>query len=207
MTRAVDRTTTSEDHAASARGDATRQAILEATVALIGEVGWAGVTTRAVARRAGVTQGVIHYHFRSKDALLRAAVLAAFADMLAGPMTALTSAETITDGLAAVVTSLDALGEEHLLRVGTESLSLALRDPQLGEWMRRALVEFRAVLAQKLREATPPAERDEAQLEGTAVLLAALLDGLLYHRAMDRDLDLAAAAAALTRLIANGGTA
>ncbi len=205
MTKAVDRPESAEG-AASPRGDATRQAVVAATIALIGEVGWAGVTTRMVARRAGVTQGVIHYHYGSKDALLRAAVMVAFSQMLAGPMTAFTSAGTITDGLAAVVASLDALGGQHLLRVGTESLSLALRDPQLGEWMRRSLVEFRALLAQGLREARPPTERDEAQIEGTAVLLAALLDGLLYHRAVDPDLDLAAAAAALTTLIGNGGT-
>jgi AcrR family transcriptional regulator len=192
-------------HAASSRGDVTRQAIIEATVALIGEVGWAAVTTRAVARRAAVTQGVIHYHFGSKDALLRAAVLSAFTQMFTGPMAALTSAGTITDGLAAVVASLDELGDEHLLRVGAEALSLALRDPQLGEWMRAALVEFRAAIAEGLREATPPSRRDENRIAGTAVLLTALLDGLLYHRAMDPDLDLAVAATALTTLIRNGG--
>lgn len=205
MTKSVDRPSLPDEGAASPRGDATRQAIVEATIALIGEVGWAGVTTRMVARRAGVTQGVIHYHFGSKEALLRAAVLAAFAGMLSGPMEALTSAGSITEGLAGVVASLHALNDEHLLRVGTESLSLALRDPQLGEWMRDALVEFRAVLAQQLGDATPPARRDERRIEGTAVLLAAMLDGLLYHRAIDPALDLDDAAAALTTLIGNGG--
>jgi AcrR family transcriptional regulator len=205
MTNSVDRPDQAGEHPGSPRGDTTRQAIVEATVALIGEVGWAGVTTRMVARRAGVTQGVIHYHFGSKDALLRAAVVTAFAGMFTGPMTALTSAETINDGLAAVVASLDALGDQHLLRVGAETLSLALRDPQLGEWMRVALVEFRGVIADGLREATPPRQRDEARIQGTAVLLTAMLDGLLYHRAVDPALDLAAAAAALTTLIRNGG--
>ncbi len=205
MTSSVGRPISGEEHAASARGDATRRAVVEATIALIGEVGWAGVTTRMVARRADVTQGVIHYHFGSKDALLRAAVVVAFTEMLSGPMGALSSAASITEGLAAVIASLDVLGEEQVLRVGTESLALALRDPELGEWMRQSLIEFRGLLAQGLRAATPPAERDEAQIGGTAVLLAALLDGLLFHRAVDPDLDLAAATAALTTLIRNGG--
>ncbi len=201
MTSSVDRPNLTGDHAASARGDVTRQAIVAATVALIGEVGWAGVTTRAVARRAEVTQGVIHYHFGSKDALLREAVIWAFTEMLSTPMEALISAVSISEGLSAVIASLDELTDEHLLRVGTESLSLALRDPQLGEWMRIALVEFRGLIAQGLRDAAPAGTRDEARIDGTAVLLAAMLDGLLFHRAVDPDLDLAAAAAALTKLI------
>ncbi len=170
-----------------------------ATVALVGEVGWAGVTTRAVARRAQVTQGVIHYHFGSKDALLREAALTAFDEMLGPPMLALTSTASISERLTAVITSLAELSDG--LRVGAEAFSLALRDPQLGEWMRAGLVEFRALIAQGLRDAAPAGRPDDGRAEGTAVLLAALLDGLLFHRAVDPDLDLSAAAAALTTLI------
>jgi len=201
VTSSVERPTPSGDHAASARGDATRQAIILATVALIGEVGWAGVTTRAVARRAKVTQGVIHYHFGSKEALLRDAVITAFTEMLSTPTLALTSAPSISQGLTAVIASLAEISDEHLLRVSTEALSLALRDPQLGEWMRTALVDFRVLIGQGLRDAAPAGARDGGRIDGTAVLLAALLDGLLFHRAVDPGLDLAAAAAALTTLM------
>src|SRR6476646_4690017 len=44
--------------------------ILVAAFHCIAEVGIAATTTRAVARRAGVNQGLIHYHFSSKDELL-----------------------------------------------------------------------------------------------------------------------------------------
>jgi AcrR family transcriptional regulator len=40
--------------------------------------GFDGTTTAAVARRAGVTQPLVHYHFTSKQALWEAAVLRAF---------------------------------------------------------------------------------------------------------------------------------
>ncbi len=204
MTKSVDRPNDEAGeagHAASVRGDATRRAIVDATIELIGEVGWAGVTTRLVARRANVTQGVIHYHFGSKDALLRVAVITAFSEMLSAPAEALASAGSISEGLTAVIGSLAALGEAPLLSVSAEALSLALRDRQLGEWMRQALVEFRGMIAQGLRDATPPGDRDDERIDGTAVLLAALLDGLLLHRAVDPELDLSAASAALTSLI------
>ncbi|MFA5569649.1 MAG: helix-turn-helix domain-containing protein, partial [Trueperaceae bacterium] len=37
--------------------------ILAATVALLGEVGWGGVTTRKVAQRAKVNNALVHYYF------------------------------------------------------------------------------------------------------------------------------------------------
>src|SRR6201998_3493467 len=52
-----------------------RQALLDAGVALIGEVGPKGFTIREVARRAGVSHNAPYRHFRDKDELL--AVLAA----------------------------------------------------------------------------------------------------------------------------------
>ena len=52
----------------------TRQALLEATLALLAEAGYAGVTTRGVATRAGVTPGALQHHFSGKAELVAAAV-------------------------------------------------------------------------------------------------------------------------------------
>lgn len=69
---------------AAARGAATRDRILRTAFALVGEVGWANVSTRLLARRAGVNVALLNYHFRSKDALLRDAAAAGIAELM-GP--------------------------------------------------------------------------------------------------------------------------
>ncbi|MCF7699115.1 TetR/AcrR family transcriptional regulator [Loktanella sp. M215] len=53
--------------------DATRDQIVQAALTSISESGYDGVSTRTIAARAGVTQGLLTYHFKSKDALWRAA--------------------------------------------------------------------------------------------------------------------------------------
>ncbi len=59
--------------------DPTRDRILEAAVALFSERSFDGATTRQIAERAGVTQPLLLYHYRSKDELWRAAVDSLFA--------------------------------------------------------------------------------------------------------------------------------
>lgn len=54
--------------------DATRDRILAAAVDLFSERSFDGATTRDIAERAGVTQPLLNYHYRSKDELWRAAV-------------------------------------------------------------------------------------------------------------------------------------
>ena len=49
-----------------------RSVLLDAGVALIGEVGPQGFTIREVARRAGVSHNAPYRHFRDKDELLEA---------------------------------------------------------------------------------------------------------------------------------------
>lgn len=56
----------------------SREKILEASLAEFARHGYEGATTASVARRIGVTQPLIHYHFGSKEALWRAAVELAF---------------------------------------------------------------------------------------------------------------------------------
>ncbi|MBL8965367.1 MAG: helix-turn-helix transcriptional regulator [Spirochaetaceae bacterium] len=53
-------------------GLATRERILDAAMALAGREGMARLTTRRVAGEAGVNVGLLHYHFGSKDDLVRA---------------------------------------------------------------------------------------------------------------------------------------
>jgi AcrR family transcriptional regulator len=54
--------------------DATRERIVAAALKAFAEKGFRGASTRDIARRARTNQGLITYHFRSKDALWRAAV-------------------------------------------------------------------------------------------------------------------------------------
>jgi AcrR family transcriptional regulator len=55
-----------------ARGDATRNLILEAARDVLAADGYSGTTTRAVAERAGVQLSLVHYHFGGKKGLLAA---------------------------------------------------------------------------------------------------------------------------------------
>ena len=52
---------------------ATRERIVEAAAEAFAEKGYRGASTRDIAQRAGANQGLITYHFRSKDELWRAA--------------------------------------------------------------------------------------------------------------------------------------
>jgi TetR/AcrR family transcriptional regulator, regulator of cefoperazone and chloramphenicol sensitivity len=56
------------------RGDDTRARIIDETVRCIVEEGFAAATAKHVAERAGVTWGVIQYHFGDRNGLLMAVV-------------------------------------------------------------------------------------------------------------------------------------
>lgn len=53
---------------------ATRLAIIESTAAYLTEEGYATLTTRAVAERAGIAQSTVMHHFETREALLVDAV-------------------------------------------------------------------------------------------------------------------------------------
>jgi AcrR family transcriptional regulator len=57
-----------------ARGDATRQRLVEAAIATLTDHGYAGASARVIADRAGVNQALVFYHFDSVTGLLLAAL-------------------------------------------------------------------------------------------------------------------------------------
>ncbi|MFC7484331.1 TetR/AcrR family transcriptional regulator [Luedemannella flava] len=58
----------------AARGDATRDKLLDATIRLVREVGYTQTTTRAIAQAAGVAEGTLYRHYPDKAGLFVAAI-------------------------------------------------------------------------------------------------------------------------------------
>ena len=56
------------------RGEATRARLIEATLAVVRDFGYAHASTRAIARAAGVAEGTIYRHFPDKTSLFFATV-------------------------------------------------------------------------------------------------------------------------------------
>lgn len=62
-------------HAARpAQGESRQDAILDAAERIFAEAGYQGAAMREIAERAGVAQGLIHYHFKTKENLFEAMV-------------------------------------------------------------------------------------------------------------------------------------
>src|SRR5881397_2976732 len=58
-----------------------REQIVRATIRCLARDGYAGLTMKKVARAAGVSQGILHYYFADKRAILVAALAAVTADL------------------------------------------------------------------------------------------------------------------------------
>ena len=65
------------------RGAVRRQKILRAAVEAFADKGFDAASTRDIARRAGIEQGLLTYHFPSKRALWCSAADAIFNDLAA----------------------------------------------------------------------------------------------------------------------------
>lgn len=60
--------------------EARRRQILDAAVEVLAEAGFGGASLARIAERAGISKGVISYHFDGKDELLRQVVISLYED-------------------------------------------------------------------------------------------------------------------------------
>lgn len=194
MTEATEGAAQVEGRVTDGRGSRRREQLLRAGIELLGEVGWSGVTARAVAQRAGTHAGLLHHHFGGLPQFKRGVAAAAVRQLAAPALAQLTTSPDWAAGLASVVRATAQQTDIQAARVSAELIAASLHDPEVAELMRGALAEAR-------RELVPWLDRTGAtDPEGLAVLVIATLDGLLLHRLVDPGLpldDVANAAAAL----------
>ncbi|MGY2067830.1 TetR/AcrR family transcriptional regulator [Blastococcus sp. SYSU DS0619] len=177
-------------------GADVRLRLLQAAAELVPELGWNGVSTRTVARRAGVAPGLVHYHFASVQALLSQAALRVMRQVLSSLPPALSAAGSGDDALAGMLAALDDHdGTDPTSLLFVEAYLAATRDGDLRAELRRLLDEFRGALTTWLDARGTEAPAD------TAAVLTAAVDGILLHRALDPGLTSTAVTPVLRRLL------
>jgi AcrR family transcriptional regulator len=170
--------------------------LLAAAAELIAELGWRGVSTRLVAERAGVGAGLVHYHFASLQALLTEAALGVMRGVLddLGPL--LDTARTPYEAVDLLFGSLAGhTGRDPASLLFIEAYLASTRDDDLREAVAALIAEFRERLAARL------AGHGLDDPDETVAVLAAAVDGVLLHRAMDPSLTGEIAASVLRRLL------
>ena len=172
----------------------TRSRLLDAARELLTERGFSGVTTRAIADRAGVNNALVHYHFGSKTALLTEAALAELSDEIDTPVRLLREAPSVGAGAAAAIEWIGELDvTEPRVRLLVELTIEALRDPSVRPVIGQTLEAVRADLAGVL---AARGDVDDTLAGPLAAVLTALFDGVMLHRLVDSDLDVKPWAAA-----------
>ncbi len=164
------------------RGAARREALLEAVLAIVAEVGAEAVTHRRVAERAGLPLASTTYWFDSKEDLLTAALaLAAERDVARLRELAVSRPEhdpTDPAGavLDAVLDPVDEPSSRASLMAAYALLLEAARRPALQDLARRWTDAYLETIGERLARAGSARPRDDARL----ILSAA--DGLLLEQ-------------------------
>ncbi len=163
-----------------------RQQILEAAVEVIVERGVCNARIADVAERGGTSAPLVLYYFESKDRLLNEALAFAEDRFYLASFSELTDLETASERLVRLIeltcgheSTEDLLRED--LALWTELWSRALRDRAAAR--KRAALDrrWRRTIADIVREGQRAGEFADVDADKFALLLAALLDGILLQ--------------------------
>ena len=172
------------------------QRIIEAMRTSVGTRGAAGSTFDHVAREAGVSRGLLHYYFGSKEQLLVEVVRHDCETRIEAMDERITRAASVDEIIAALVLGLEEFieGEPSSPAVIYELLSASRHSDEIRAELAELYRRWRADLADALRAK----ERDgvvrlEADPEAVASMLFALGDGFGIQVLSDPDWDREAA--------------
>ena len=165
-----------------AKGQQRTEAILDAATAILIENGYAQLSTRKIASRAGMRPGHLQYYYRSKQDVVRAllerylerVMHAVERRVAAGGGTAEERLESALGGILA-----DQESAENC-RFFWELWALAARDPAVAEAMSAFYERYWRGVVDALLGVSPALGRPRA--ERRAALLIAMLEGLTLFR-------------------------
>ena len=166
------------------------QRIVAAMRASVGSRGAAASTFDVVAREAGVSRGLLHYYFGSKERLLVEVVREDCDQRIAALDAALGRADSIDEVVQALVASLEAFveGEPGTQAVLYEMVSASRHSEEIRTELAELYRRWRALLAEALRDKQRKGIVTlDAEPEAVASILFALGDGMGLQLSSDPD--------------------
>ncbi|WP_101952412.1 TetR/AcrR family transcriptional regulator [Mycobacterium sp. 3519A] len=157
-----------------------RDQILQAACQTIAERGFRDVRIADVARRAGVSSGMVHYYFDTKDALLHAAFEYNFQDSLARRRWIM---EEVKDPLPRLLQLVESYlpadpATTTAWRVWVELWAAALNNPALQQLNDTVYGEWRDIVGATVRAGIAGGSLRAADPDDATDMLVGLLDGL-----------------------------
>jgi TetR/AcrR family transcriptional regulator, transcriptional repressor of bet genes len=189
--------------------DERREQILDAFLATLAEHGYARATIARIAEAADLTPGLLHYHFKNKQAILLALTdrlveaqserLRLEVDRHGGPPAQL---RAVIDAFLAVGASADPAAVAAWVTIAAE----AIRQPEVAEEFHRALLSIEAVLTTLVAAGVASGDFDTGPLSpaACAAALLASIQGYFTLAATARDLIPSGTAADATWRMARG---
>jgi AcrR family transcriptional regulator len=158
--------------------DERRAEILEVTCAVVIERGFAGTRISDVANRLGVSTGLIHYHFDSKEQLLAETFRYAARLEMESLEADLASAPNAVARLDRVIQNYAPDSDEVDWLLWIDSWGEALRNPMMRAISQELDEQSTSVIERVIVEGVRSGEFDCPDPTATAWVLVGLLDGL-----------------------------
>jgi AcrR family transcriptional regulator len=179
---------TTESHPSSARQTA-ETALLDAAERLLIEVGYAGITTRKLAERAGVNHGLVHYYFGSIEEVLFQAMERFTARLLDRQRALYGSDLPFIEKWRAAMSFIDEDLEAGYPKIWAELHAVAWNRPQFQERMAQVHIQWRAVFGEAISRAKDELRLDRSPFGPDAflALIATFNGGLLLERLIGLD--------------------
>jgi TetR/AcrR family transcriptional repressor of bet genes len=177
-----------------------RKQLIEATIAAIHENGYADATVARIARKAGLSSGIIAHYFGGKHALLAATMQSLLEDLRRMVVTRLKAAETPLQRVEAVVAANfdETQCVPEIVASWLAFWAQVPHDPELA----RLQALYRGRLRSNLRSALRPVGLPAEDLDEIVDVLGSLIDGIWMRAALSPDgLDVPAARRRVLRVL------
>ncbi|GHO76555.1 TetR family transcriptional regulator [Ktedonobacter sp. SOSP1-85] len=176
-----------------------RERLIAAGSTILSEKGIEATTVKEIARRAGVSPGLFHYYFATKDELLLAIVYEAgarFGEQLMQEMRGVATAQGFSERAMFAVAAVTRR-DPTWYRLRYELYALGLRKAAFLPAVAQMLEKGRQGIATTIQQYTG---MDEAQAQAIAAIVHACTDGLALQYIAQPDLDLTEAYRQLQQL-------
>jgi len=171
------------------QGARSREALLDAAIALIAEGGYTATGVDAIARRSGVVKSALYWHFGSKDGLLVAALERTAREWVSDFEAAVVQSDDPAARLEGLFKNVRGLYLDRPERVRLIMSALIERGPnneEVRQGVARIFAAMRSAIARGMSVLPIPKER----VDGIAALVLETLGGTFLDLSAEPSLDL-----------------